>query len=87
MLENSLHIILPLLAIDLESWGLTDEDLQFLKLSCGLSVVSLVFGQTSAIASRKNGQLGLKATLFIFVYLCVAILPRDMVARWQQGNF
>ena len=76
VLENSLHIILPLLAIDLESWGLTDSDLLFLRLSCGLSLASLLFGQTSALASRKNGQLGLKAMVFIFVYLFTAVLPR-----------
>ena len=51
----------------------------FLYLSLSISVLSIVLGQINLISARKNGQLGIIASLLVLIYILIAIASRGLI--------
>ena len=51
----------------------------FLFLSLSVSVLSIVRGQINLISARRNGQLGIIASLIVAFYILVAIVSRGLI--------
>ena len=75
-IENATQILVPLLALNLPGYALTDTESSFFYVSSFFSGASLVSGQVILLSTRKNGQMGLKATLLLLVYISAAVVPR-----------
>ena len=78
VIEHFIQVILSISVLFLKDYGntLKEEDMKFVFVSAGISMLSIVHGQIKLISTRKNGHLGIYAQILLVFYLVVAIAPR-----------
>ena len=96
VLEHFVQLILSAVVLvanqlprEIRIFNLSQSEFNFSIFSSCVSLLSMVRGQINLISSRKNGQLGLTATILIAFYMLFAIFTRagiifcSIVATYQ----